>query len=127
MTSEDDKDKFYFSFFELNNGEIIELLLFQVDNEGIIIDQYEFSYTKTNLKSGEIRNYKFGNAKANDEYGMAEEFYKWFDSYPPGVDVIDSFELYDEEEKCVKDFYLKHIEPSKVVKTDTKEVATNNI
>lgn len=31
------------------------------------------------------------------------------------------------EEKCVKDFYLKHIEPSKGVKTDTKEVATNNI
>jgi hypothetical protein len=56
LTSEDDKDKFYFSFFELNNGEIIELLLFQVDNEGIIIDQYEFSYTKTNLKSGEIIN-----------------------------------------------------------------------
>ena len=56
LTSEDDKHKFYFSFFELNNGEIIELLLFQVDNEGIIIDQYEFSYTKTNLKSGEIIN-----------------------------------------------------------------------
>ena len=122
MTSEDDKDKFYFSFFELNNGEIIELLLFQVDNEGIIIDQYEFSYTKANLKSGEIRNYKFGNAKANDEYGMTEEFFKWFDSYPPGVDVIDSFALYDEEEKCVKDFYLKHIEPTKDVKTDTIEV-----
>ena len=122
LTSEDDKHKFYFSFFELNNGEIIELLLFQVDNEGIIIDQYEFSYTKTNLKSGEIRNYKFGNAKANDEYGMTEEFFKWFDSYPPGVDVIDSFALYDEEEKCVKDFYLKYIEPTKDVKTDTIKV-----
>ena len=122
MTSEDDEHKFYFSFYELNNGEIIELLLFQVDNEGIIIDQHEFSYTKTNLKSGEIRNYKFGNAKANDEYGMTEEFFKWFDSYPPGVDVIDSFALYDEEEKCVKDFYLKNIEPTKGVKTDTIDV-----
>jgi len=122
LTSEDDKHKFYFSFFELNNGEIIELLLFQVDNEGTIIDQYEFSYTKTNLKSGEIRNYKFGNAKANDEYGMAEEFFKWFDSYPPGVDVIDSFALYDEEEKCVKDFYLLNIEPIKDIKTNTTEV-----
>ena len=122
MTSEDDEHKFYFSFYELNNGEIIELLLFQVDNEGIIIDQHEFSYTKTNLKSGEIRNYKFGNAKANDEYGMTEEFFKWFDSYPPAVDVIDWFALYDEEEKCVKDFYLKHIEPTKDVKTDTIEV-----
>ena len=122
MTSEDDKDKFYFSFFELNNGEIIELLMFQVDNEGIIIDQYEFSYTKTNLKSGEIRNYKFGNAKANDEYGMTEEFFKWFDSYPPVVDVIDWFALYDEEEKCVKDFYKENVEPIKHIKTDTIEV-----
>ena len=122
MTSEDDEHKFYFSFYELNNGEIIELLLFQVDNEGIIIDQHEFSYTKTNLKSGEIRNYKFGNAKANDEYGMTEEFFKWFDSYPPAVDVIDWFALYDEEEKCVKDFYLKNIEPTKGVKTDTIDV-----
>ena len=122
MTSEDDKDKFYFSFFELNNGEIIELLLFQVDNEGIIMNKYEFSYTKTNLKSGEIRNYKFGNAKANDEEGMSKEFYKWFDSSPPSQDVIDWFALNDEEERCVKDFYFKHIEPNKDIKTNTTEV-----
>jgi hypothetical protein len=122
MESEDDEDKFYFSFYELSNGEIIELMLFQSDNEGVIIDQYEFSYTKMKLKSGEIRRYKFGNAKANDEYGMAEEFFKWFDSYPPGVDVIDSFALYDEEEKCVKDFYLLNIEPIKDIKTNTTEV-----
>ena len=122
MTSEDDKDKFYFSFFELNNGEIIELLLFQVDNEGIIMNQYEFSYTKTNLKSGEIRNYKFGNAKANDEEGMSKEFYKWFDSSPPSQEVIDWFALNDEEEKCVKNFYFKHIEPNKDIKTNTIEV-----
>ena len=127
MESEDDEHKFYFSFYELNNGEIIELMLFQTDNEGVTIDQYELSYTKMKLKNGEIINYKFGDTKANDEEGMSKEFYKWFDSYPPGVDVIDSFALYDEEEKCVKDFYLKHIEPSKGVKTDTKDVATNNI
>ena len=93
MTSENDKDKFYFSFYELSNGEIIELMLFQADNEGVIIDQYEFSYTKMKLKSGEIRNYKFGNAKSNDE-----------------------------EEKCVKDFYIENVEPIKHIKTDTIEV-----
>jgi len=122
MTSEDGEDKFHFSFYELSNGEIIELMLFQTDNKGVSIDQYEFSYTKMKLNNGEIRNYKFGNAKANDEYGMTEEFFKWFDSYPSGVDVIDSFALYDEEEKCVKDFYLKNIEPTKGIKTDTIEV-----
>ena len=122
MTSEGYEDKFYFSFYELSNGEIIELMLFQSHNEGMIIDQYEFSYTKMKLKSGEIRNYKFGDAKANDAEGMSKELYKWFDSSPPAVDVIDWFTLYDEEEKCVKDFYLKYIEPKKDVKTETIEV-----
>lgn len=122
MTSKDDEDKFYYSFYELNNGKIIELMLFQSYNEGEIIDQYEFSYTKMKLKSGEIRNYKFGNAKANNEEGMSKEFYKWFDSSPPSQDVIDWFALNDEEEKCVKDFYFKHIEPNKDIKTNTIEV-----
>ena len=122
MTSENDKDKFYFSFYELSNGEIIELMLFQADNEGVIIDQYEFSYTKMKLKCGKIINYKFGNAKANDEEGMSKEFYKWFDSSPPSQDVMDWFALNDEEEKCIMDFYFKHIEPTKDIKTNTIEV-----
>ena len=122
MTSEDDEDKFYYSFYELNNGEIIEIMLFQSYNEGVIIDQYEFSYTKMKLKSGENINYKFGNAKANDEEGMSKEFHKWLDSSPPAVDVIDWFALYDEEEKCVKDFYKENVEPIKHIKTDAIEV-----
>ena len=122
MTSKYNKDKFYFSFYELSNGKIIELMLFQTDNEGVIIDQYEFSYTKIKLKSGEIRNYKFGNAKATDVEGMSKEFFKWFDSSPPAVDVINWFTLYDEEEKCVKDFYIENVEPIRHIKTDTTEV-----
>ena len=71
---------------------------------------------------GEIINYKFGNAKANDEEGMSKEFYKWFDSSPPAVDVIDWFTLYDEEERCVKDFYMENIGPIKHIKTNTMDV-----
>ena len=122
MKSEDDEDQFYFSFYELSNGEIIELTLFQSLNEGVIIDQYEFSYTKMKLKCGKIINYKFGNAKANDEEGMSKEFYKWFDSSPPAVDVIYWFTLYDEEERCVKDFYMENIGPIKHIKTNTMDV-----
>ena len=122
MKSEDDEDQFYFSFYELSNGEIIELTLFQSLNEGVIIDQYEFSYTKMKLKCGKIINYKFGNAKANDEEGMSKEFYKWFESSPPAVDVIDWFTLYDEEERCVKDFYMENIGPIKHIKTNTMDV-----
>jgi hypothetical protein len=123
MESEDDEDQFYFSFYELNNGEIIELTLIEnfKDNK-LNATQFEFSYTKMKLKNGEIINYKFGDAKANDEEGMSKEFYKWLDSSPPAVDVIDWFALYDEEEKCIKDFYIENVEPIKHIKTDTTEV-----
>ena len=119
MTSEDDEDhQFYSSFYELNNGEIIELLLFHNKDH----KDYHFHYAKTKFKSGKIRAYTFGNAKADDEEEMSKEFFEWFHFFPNREDVIDSFALYDEEEKCVKDFYLKHIDPTKDVKTDTIEV-----
>lgn len=122
------EDKFHFSFYELNNGKIIELHLHEnFQNGKLDFTDYSFSYTKQELKSGEIRNYTFGNAKANNEYAMANEFYKWFNSSPTYGESEANFAPYDEEEKCVKDFYLKHIEPTKDVKTDTTEVATNNI
>ena len=115
--------KFYFSFYELNNGEIIEVALCENFEDDILtLTQYDFSYTKVKLKSGEIINYKFGKAKANDENEMSNEFFDWFESSPPAKDVVDNFTLYDAEEKCIKDFYLKHVEPNKDNKTDTIEV-----
>ena len=118
MTSEDDEAHFYSSFLELNNGEIIELLLFQNKDH----KQFDFTYAKTKFKSGKIRAYTFGNAKADDEEEMSKEFFEWFHFFPNREDVIDSFALYDEEEKCVKDFYLKRIEHTKDIKTNTIEV-----
>jgi hypothetical protein len=117
------EDKFHFSFYELNNGEIIELHLHENFQGGKLdFTDYSCSYTKQELKSGEIRNYTFGNAKANDENEMSKEFFEWFHFFPNHKDVIDSFAIYDEEEKCVKGFYLKHIEANKDIKTDTIEV-----
>jgi hypothetical protein len=122
MESEDDENKFYFSFYELNNGEIIELMLFQTDNKGVSIDQYEFSYTKMKLNNGEIINYKFGDAKAIDENEMTKEFFEWFDSSPPANDVISNTTPNKNEEKCINNFYLKYVEPNKDIKTDTMEI-----
>ena len=117
------EDKFYFSFYELNNGKIIELDLFQsFKDDELTLSQYDFSNTKARLKSGKVREYKFGKAKADDNYGMADEFFKWFDSCPTPAEVKDCYIIEEIEEKCVKDFYLKHIEPTKDVKTDTIEV-----
>ena len=122
MTSENDKNKFYFSFYELNNGEIIELMLFQSDDEDISTAQCDLYYTKFELKNREVIDYNFGNAMANNENEMSKEFFDWFDSCPPAKDVINNVIPNKNEEKCVKDFYLKHIEPTKDVKTDTTEV-----
>ena len=117
------EDKFYFSFYELNNGKIIELDLYQsFKDDELNFSQYDFSNTKERLKSGKVREYKFGKAKADDNYGMADEFFKWFDSCPTPAEVKDCYIIEEIEEKCVKDFYLKHIEPTKDVKTDTIEV-----
>ena len=40
MTSEDGEDKFHFSFYELSNGEVIELMLFQSNNEVAPLQQW---------------------------------------------------------------------------------------
>tara|TARA_Y200000002_G_C22595975_1_gene627350 strand:- start:618 stop:1019 length:402 start_codon:yes stop_codon:yes gene_type:complete len=77
---------------------------------------------KTRLKNGEIIDYKFGDAKANDEYEMSKEFFDWFDSCPPAKNIINKFIPNKNEEKCVKGFYLKNIEPFKDIKTDTTVV-----
>ena len=123
MESEDDTHKFFFSFYELNSGKIIGLNLIETFFDGKLdFLQYEFNYTKIKLKNGAIINYKFGKAKANDENGMSNEFYEWFESDSPAIDIIDYYAPYGDEEKCVKDFYLKNVESNKDFKTDTIEV-----
>ena len=112
------EDKFYFSFYELNNGNIIELNLFQSFKEDkLILSQYDFSNTKHELKNGEVIEYKFGNAKPNTKE-ISDEFFDWFDYLPPAKDIQELSCPSENEEKCVKEFFNKNI-------LETKEVATN--
>ena len=122
MSSEDGENKFYFSFYELNNGKIISLEVFQTSDT----TQYFFNYTRTKLSSGEIRSYKFGNAKAISEKDMSAEFFEWFDNLPPMKDVKDHLTPSSDEEKCVLNFYFKHIEKKKDTKTDTTIISNKN-
>ena len=119
MSSEDGECKFYYSFYELNNRKIISLQVFQTSDT----TQYFFNYTISKLSSGEIRAYKFGNAKAISEKDMSIEFFEWFDNLPPMKDVIEHRTPKIDEENCVNKFYLKHIEKKKDVKTDTIKVS----
>ena len=122
MSSKDRECKFYYSFYELNNGKIISLQVFQA----LDIIQYFFNYTRTKLTSGEIRSYKFGNAKAISEKDMSIEFFEWFDNLPPIKDIINHLRPSSAEEKCVEKFYFKHIEKKKDTKTDTIIVSNKN-
>ena len=122
MQSEESEDpydnKFFWSFFELNNGEIIDLNFTEnLENDKVWSIDYHFGYTKHELKNGEVIEYKFGNAKPNTKE-ISDEFFDWFDSNPPVKDLKKFCSPTKNEEKCVKEFFDKNI-------LKTKEVATN--
>ena len=112
-------NNFFFSFYELNNGEIIVLNYVEnLTNNKVTSNSYEFSYANYELKSGKIINYEFGNAKAINKKEMSKEFYDWFDSNPPAKDIKELKFPNKNEEKCVKEFFIKNIMKTKEVATD---------
>ena len=111
---------FYWSFYELSNGEIIDLNLEEnLTNKKVTSIHYHFDYSKYKLKTGEIFEYKFGNAKPNTQE-MIDEFFDWFESIPTSKKVVNLMDVRDDEKKCIKDFYLKHM--IKDTKTNAVEV-----
>ena len=118
--ADDWKHMFYWSFYELSNGNIINLHYTENwEKDKFIDDDYDYSYTKDELKNGEIISYEFGDAKADDVDAMSKEFFDWFESLPPYSDIKNPTRPSLEEEKCVKEFYEKHIMDKKDQKTDT--------
>ena len=120
--ADDWKHLFYWSFYELSNGNIINLHYTENwEKDKFIDDDYDYSYTKDELKNGEIISYEFGDAKANDVDAMSNEFFDWFESLPPYSDIKNRTRPSSEEEKCVKAFFEKNI--NKDQKTDTIIIA----
>ena len=102
-------NKFFWSFFELSNGEIIDLNFTEnLTNGKVTSIDYFFGYPKAELKTGEIIEYKFGNAKPNTRE-FSNEFFDWFDVNPPVKECKDLMWPTKDEEKCVKDFFDKNI------------------
>ncbi len=113
--ADDWKHMFYWSFYELSNGHIINLHYTENwEKDKFIDDDYDYSYTKDELKNGEIISYEFGDAKANDVDAMSKEFFDWFESLPPYSDIKNPTRPSLEEEKCVKEFYEKNIMDKKI-------------
>ena len=109
---------FYWSFYELNNGKIIHLEFVENLTNGMVTSvDYFFGYPKSELKSGEIIEYKFGNAEPNTQE-MSKEFFDWFNANPPVKDCKDLIWPTKDEEKCVKDFFNKNILKNKEVQTN---------
>ena len=123
MTGPDDstsdwENKFYWSFYELSNGNIIYLQYTQILKKNKFInDEFDFYYTNYELNNGKKISYKFGYAKGDDLNSMSKEFFQWFESKPPYRQIKDAKYPSKEEEKCIRDFFLKHVEINK--KTNT--------
>ncbi len=116
------ENKFYWSFYELNNGKTICLHLTEnLFKRKLVEPDFSYSYTKDELKNGKIVSYNFGNAKANDGNAMSKEFFDWFESLPPYHQVKNPTYPTLEEEKCIKAFFEKNI--NKDQKTDTIIIA----
>ena len=116
--ADDWKHMFYWSFYELSNGHIINLHYTENWEKNKFIDaDFEYHYTKYELNNGDIICYVFGNAKADDDEAMSKEFFKWFESQPPYHHIKNPTRPSLEEEKCIKAFFEKNI--NKDQKTDT--------
>ena len=115
------ENKFYWSFYELNNGNIICLEYTENWKKNKFIDaDFDDSYTKYELKNGKTISYEFGDAKANDLDAMSKEFFDWLESSPPYNDIKrPNFRPTIEEAECVVEFYKKHIIDTKDQKTST--------
>ena len=108
----------------INNGDGLFTISRPLDSQSDTIystelADFDYSYIKYELKNGETISYEFGDAKANDVDAMSKEFFDWFESLPPYSDIKNPTRPSLEEEKCVKEFYEKHIMDKKDQKTDT--------
>tara|TARA_B110000459_G_C16466076_1_gene427488 strand:+ start:205 stop:567 length:363 start_codon:yes stop_codon:yes gene_type:complete len=120
MTSEESEsiydNNFFWSFYELSNGKILDLQFIEnLTNGRVASNTYYFGYA-----NNFVQKYQFGNSKPNTKE-MSKEFFDWLDSSP----LCGDFRIRrpdKDEEKCVKEFYLKYIEPNKDIETSSVEV-----
>ena len=92
-------EKFYWSFYELNNNKIYSLQYIEYFDKNVLINtDFELSYTEQKLKNGSTINYKFG-----------QDFFQWFDNVPSINDVINNIHPSKKEENFIIDFYKSNI------------------
>ena len=91
--------KFYYSFYELNNGNIIQLQFVQyVGPMTKEEDDYGFFYTNVTLKNGEEITYTFG-----------QDFWEYWNTMPGYVQIDNPQNPSKEEEECVRLFFDENL------------------
>ena len=91
--------KFYYSFYELNNGNIIELQFDQyVGPLAKEEDGYSFFYTNVTLKNGEEITYTFG-----------QDFWEYWYKRPGYVQIDNPQYPSKEEEECIRLFFDENL------------------
>ncbi|MEJ6681662.1 MAG: hypothetical protein QNL21_06170 [Flavobacteriales bacterium] len=104
--------RFLFSFYELNNGRILQLS----SNEYWKDDKsYDIEFTVhsnwNKLNNGQIHKYEF-----------SMDFWEWFNSLPGCNDVVEYEKKPSKEEiDCVMEFYWKHVHEKR---EETQETIT---
>ena len=130
MESEETEDpydnRFFWCFFALNNGKIINLFLAEnYKNKKIRDIDYDFQYPKEELKTGKTHEYKFGNAEPNTRE-FSNEFFDWFDNLSTVKNLKENKELHvfngggptKDEINIVKSFYDKNLLKKREKKTN---------
>ena len=95
-------NNFYFSFFELNNGKIIDVMFTE------------------NLKRNKLTSTDFGCYYTLD-YKFGEDFTPWWNRQPSGIDDNLGYPT-KEEEELVEKFFRKHIEKTRESATEIKNL-----
>ena len=91
--------KFYYSFYELNNGNIIELQFDQyVGPMTKEEDGYSFFYTNVTLKNGEEITYTFG-----------QDFWEYRNTTPANLQIDNPQNPSKEEKECVRLFFDEYL------------------
>ena len=96
----DFEQRFYWSFYELNNGSIITVQYIENwnTNRKINEDDLHMTYSNYELKNGRLIRYEFG-----------QDFNNWFHSTPSMKDQKELTWPTEKEIDCIKDFFYYNI------------------
>ena len=96
----DFEQRFYWSFYELNNGSIITVQYIENwnTNRKINEDDLHMTYSNYELKNGRLIRYEFG-----------QDFYNWFHSTPSMRDQKKLTWPTEKEIDCIQDFFYFNV------------------